>query len=79
MDLTTFRNALERACLQARSEYRLYQSEEGLNMALAKLKGILAGCMASARAMEGEPDSREMVEIALKVIERHQRELVREG
>lgn len=78
MDLTAFRNALERACLQARSEYRLQQSEESLHMALAKLKGILTGCMVSARAMEGEPCSQEMMELAREVVERHQRELVRE-
>lgn len=78
MDLTAFRNFLDRACLQARSEYRLQPSEEGLHMALAKLKGILTGCMVSARALEGEPGAEEMMEIAREVVERQQRELLRQ-
>jgi hypothetical protein len=79
MDSTVFRTLLERACLQARSEYRLQQSEEGLHIALAKLKGVLTGCMVSGRAMEGAPSAQEMMEIAREIVERHQRELVREG
>jgi hypothetical protein len=78
MDLILFRNSLEHVCLQARAEYRLYQGEEGLNIALAKLKGILAGCAATARALEGEAGSGEMLEIAREVTARHQRELARE-
>jgi hypothetical protein len=79
VDPTTFRQALERACLQARSEYRLQQSEETLHMTLAKLKGILTGCMVCARSMGGTSAAQEMMEIAREIVERHQRELVREG
>ncbi|MBE0597115.1 MAG: hypothetical protein IH614_07590 [Desulfuromonadales bacterium] len=79
MDLTLFRHLLDRACWQARSEYRLQPSEDALNMALAKLRGILNGCIVSARAMEGESGSQEMMAIARDVVELHQQELVREG